>query len=100
MCAAAGFALFADQRGRQVGEGGRKKERLLKRAMLERLFFFVSPSGTDGPAANTWIVAQESAMCPTDGPSENEGTSCTDGPFRLRRVSRQMAKYRICAINH
>ena len=47
------------------------------------IFFFVSPSGTDGTTAKTWIVAQDSAMCPTDGPSKYEGTSCTDGQFCL-----------------
>lgn len=54
--------------------------------------FFVSPSGTDGTAAKTWIEAQESAMCPTDGPSKYEGTSCTDGQFCMCRVQTQMAK--------
>lgn len=48
--------------------------------------FFVSPSGIDGTPAKTWIVDQESAMCPTDGPSKYEGTSCTDGQFCLCRV--------------
>ncbi len=57
-----------------MGKEGRKD--LPIKAILE---FFVSPSATDGTAAKPWIVAQESAMCPTDGPSKYEGTSCTDG---------------------
>lgn len=62
----------------------RRKEKLLNGG--DTGGFFVSPSGTDGTAAKTWIMAQESAMCPTDGPSKYEGTSCTDGQFCLCRV--------------
>lgn len=64
--------------------GKRRKEKLLNGG--DTGGFFVSPSGTDGTAAKTWIMAQESAMCPTDGPSKYEGTSCTDGQFCLCRV--------------
>lgn len=42
------------------------------KAILEG--FFVSRPGTQGTAARTWTVAQDSAMCPTDGPSKYEGT--------------------------
>lgn len=63
------------------------------KAILKGFFCVcVCPSGIDRTAAKAWIVAQESAMCPTDGPSKYEGTSCTDGRFCLGTVSRQMAK--------
>lgn len=71
-----------------MGKGGEKSFSM--KAILEG--FFVSPSGIDGTPAKTWIVAQVSAMCPTDGPSKYEGTSCTDGQFCISRVLRQMAK--------
>ena len=84
VCAAAGSALFAEPERQRGGE--KRKEKLLNEGETQGLFFFffyVSPSGTDGTPANTWIVARESAMCPTDGPSKYEGTSRTDGQFFL-----------------
>lgn len=69
--------------------GKRRKEKLLNEGDTGG---FWSPFGKDGTAAKTWIVAQESAMCPTDGASKYEGTSCTDGQFCMSRVWRQMVK--------
>lgn len=68
------------KRGRS---GERRKEKLLNEGDTGG---FLSPFGKDETAAKTWIVAQESAMCPTDGTSIYEGTSCTDGQFCVSRV--------------
>lgn len=58
------------------------------RNSFSEFFFFACLFGTDGAVARTWTVAQESAMCPTDGTSKYEGTSCTDGQFCLGIVQR------------
>lgn len=59
-----------DQKGREERKGEMKDFSM--KAILEG--FFVSRPGTQGTAARTWTVAQDSAMCPTDGPSKYEGT--------------------------
>lgn len=84
VCAAA--ALSSVCKPKSERSGGEEEE------TASHWRFFVCPSGINGTPSEAWLVAQENAMCPTDGPSKNEGASCADGQFCLGRVWRQTGK--------
>lgn len=84
VCAAAALSSVCKPKRERSGE--KRKKQLLTGG------FCVCPSGINGTPSKAWLMAQENAMCPTDGPSKNEGASCADGQFCLGRVWRQIGK--------